>query len=104
MSVSEFVKRFKRFHIGLALQNELSLPFDKKKSHDAALVFSRYSVPISELLSASFAKEWLLIKRNSFVYVFKVFQVIVYIYFSATKGRSESGTFLMFLLNSSSST
>lgn len=74
-SVSEFAARFKRFHVGLRLENELSVPFDKNKSHRAALVFDKYSVPKMELLRANFAKEWLLTKRNAFVYVFKTVQV-----------------------------
>ena len=75
ISVSEFAEKFKKFHVGLHLENELSIPFDKSHNHRAALVFSKRSVPSSELLKASFAKEWLLIKRNSFVYVFKTVQV-----------------------------
>ncbi|XXG48128.1 hypothetical protein AAC387_Pa02g2653 [Persea americana] len=76
-SVSEFAVRFKRFHVGLRLENELSVPFDKNKSHRAALVFDKYSVPKMELLRANFAKEWLLTKRNAFVYVFKTVQIII---------------------------
>lgn len=75
ISVSEFAAQFKRFHVGLRLENELSVPFDKNKSHRAALVFDKYSVPKRELLRANFAKEWLLTKRNAFVYVFKTVQV-----------------------------
>ncbi|KAL2493147.1 ABC transporter G family member 36 [Abeliophyllum distichum] len=75
--VSEFAKRFKRFHVGLRLENELSVPYDKSRSHNAALVYKKYSVPKRELLKANFDKEWLLIKRNSFVYVFKSVQIII---------------------------
>ncbi|KAG6383670.1 hypothetical protein SASPL_156567 [Salvia splendens] len=75
--VSEFARRFKRFHAGLRLENELSVPYDKSRSHSAALVFKKYSVPMMELLKANFDKEWLLIKRNSFVYVFKTVQIFI---------------------------
>jgi hypothetical protein len=75
ISVPEFAQRFKRFHVGLQLENHLSLPFDKSRCHQAALVFSKHSVSTTELLKASFDKEWLLIKRNSFVYIFKTIQV-----------------------------
>nr|QVT92281.1 ABC transporter [Salvia miltiorrhiza] len=75
--VSEFATRFKRFHAGLRLENELSVPYDRARSHSAALVFKKYSVPILELLKANFDKEWLLIKRNSFVYVFKTVQIFI---------------------------
>ncbi|KAK3130632.1 hypothetical protein QOZ80_6BG0495930 [Eleusine coracana subsp. coracana] len=77
ISVPEFSQRFKRFHVGLQLENHLSLPFDKSRCHQAALVFSKHSVTTTELLKASFDKEWLLIKRNSFVYVFKTIQLII---------------------------
>ncbi|KAA8541752.1 hypothetical protein F0562_022904 [Nyssa sinensis] len=75
--VTEFVKRFKRFHVGLRLENELSVPYDKSRNHKAALVFKKYSVPKKELLKASFDKEWLLMKKNSFFYVFKTVQIII---------------------------
>nr|ASM90224.1 ABC-2 type transporter [Sesuvium portulacastrum] len=75
--VSEFAERFKRFHVGLRLDNELSVPYDKRQSHKAALVYNKYSVSHKELLKASFDKEWLLIKRNPFVYVFKAIQIMI---------------------------
>ncbi|KAG9444836.1 hypothetical protein H6P81_016176 [Aristolochia fimbriata] len=59
--------RFKRFHVGMRLGEEFSVPYDKSKSHKAALVFCKHVVPTMDLLRATFAKEWL-IKRNSFVY------------------------------------
>ncbi|KAL6876398.1 hypothetical protein ACP4OV_012970 [Aristida adscensionis] len=77
ISVTEFEQRFKRFHVGLQVENHLSVPFDKSRCHQAALVFSKQSVSTTELLKASFDKEWLLIKRNSFVYVFKTIQLII---------------------------
>ncbi|KAH6801487.1 ABC-2 and Plant PDR ABC-type transporter family protein [Perilla frutescens var. hirtella] len=82
--VSEFAKRFKRFHVGLRLENELSVPYDKTRSHNAALVFNKYSVPTMELLKANFDKEWLLIKRNSFVYIFKTVQIFIVAIITAT--------------------
>ncbi|GAB2293477.1 transcription factor [Dionaea muscipula] len=84
ISVPEFVNRFKRFHVGLRLENELSIPYDRALSHQAALVFDRYTAPYKELLKASFDKEWLLIKRNPFVYVFKVIQLIIVSFIAST--------------------
>ncbi|KAF4399195.1 hypothetical protein G4B88_022278 [Cannabis sativa] len=82
--VSEFASRFKRFHVGMRLENELSVPFDKERGHKAALVFEKYSVSKMELLKACFDKEWLLIKRNSFVYVFKSVQMVIVAFIAAT--------------------
>lgn len=61
----------------MGLENELSIPFDKSQGHRAALVFKKYSISKMELLKASWDKEWLLIKRNSFVYIFKTVQIII---------------------------
>ncbi|TXG46305.1 hypothetical protein EZV62_028185 [Acer yangbiense] len=75
--VPEFAARFKRFHVGMHLENELSVPYDKSRAHRAALVFKRFCVPKMDLLKACWDKEWMLIKRNSFVYVFKTVQIII---------------------------
>ncbi|KAL0354631.1 UNVERIFIED_CONTAM: ABC transporter G family member 36 [Sesamum radiatum] len=75
--VSEFAERFKHFHVGLHLQHKLSVPYEKDQSHKAALVYDKYLVPRRVLLKANFDKEWLLIKRNSFFYVFKTVQIII---------------------------
>lgn len=77
ISVTEFANRFKSFHIGMHLENQLSVPFDKSQGHRAAIVFKKYTVPKMELLKACWDKEWLLIKRNSFVYVSKTVQLII---------------------------
>ncbi|XP_021295062.1 ABC transporter G family member 35-like [Herrania umbratica] len=77
ITVTEFANRFKRFHVGMRLENELSVPFDKSRGHRAALAFQKYSVSKMELLKACWDKEWLLIKRNSFLYVFKTVQIVI---------------------------
>ncbi|KAL2516258.1 ABC transporter G family member 35 [Forsythia ovata] len=77
ITVTEFVSRFKVFHVGQQLENELIVPYDKTKSPKNALVFETYSIPKMELLKASIDKEWLLIKRNAFVYIFKAVQILI---------------------------
>ncbi|XP_057725255.1 ABC transporter G family member 29-like isoform X1 [Arachis stenosperma] len=84
VTVSEFANKFKNFHVGMQLQSELSVPYDKSKGHRAALVFKKYSVPKMKLLKACWDKECLLIKRNSFVYVFKTTQIVIVAVISAT--------------------
>jgi hypothetical protein len=73
--VKEFATAFKSFHTGRAIANELAVPFDKSKSHPAALTTTRYGVSGKELLKANIDREFLLMKRNSFVYIFRTFQV-----------------------------
>ncbi|CAI0423363.1 unnamed protein product [Linum tenue] len=77
VSVSDFVAHFKRFHVGMRQDNELSVPFDKSQGHKAALVYEKYTVPKLDLLKASWDKEWLLMQRNSVVYISKTIQMIV---------------------------
>ncbi|KAF7030619.1 hypothetical protein CFC21_042129 [Triticum aestivum] len=77
VSVPEFVLKFRKFHMGKSLKKQLSVPFNKRKIHKSALVFSDQSVSTSELLKTSFSKEWLLMQRNSFIYVFKIVQGII---------------------------
>ncbi|XP_020269449.1 ABC transporter G family member 36-like [Asparagus officinalis] len=75
--VIEFANAFESFHIGKDIKNELSVPYDKKKSHPAALKTSRYGVSMKELFKALFERELLLMKRNSFVYIFKATQLAI---------------------------
>nr|CAD1834199.1 unnamed protein product [Ananas comosus var. bracteatus] len=77
VSVTEFADAFWSFHVGRELRDELSTPFDKSKNHPAALTTSRYGVSKRELLRACMSREFLLMKRNSFVYIFKLFQLLL---------------------------
>ncbi|RWV80731.1 hypothetical protein GW17_00057943, partial [Ensete ventricosum] len=61
----------------VALGDELSVPFDKNKSHPAALTTTRYGVSNKEVLKANIDRELLLMKRNSFVYIFKATQLTI---------------------------
>ncbi|KAJ4707956.1 Pleiotropic drug resistance ABC transporter [Melia azedarach] len=76
VSVREFAEAFQSFHIGRKLGDELGTPFDKSKCHPAALTAKKYGASKKELLKACFSREYLLMKRNSFVYIFKMFQIL----------------------------
>lgn len=75
VSVDQFSQMFKASSIGRNLEDDLSRPYDKARSHSSALSFSKYSLSKWELFKACTARELLLMKRNSFVYVFKAGQV-----------------------------
>lgn len=75
VSVKEFAEAFQSFHIGQKLGDDLATPFDKSKSHPAALTKEKYGVSKKELIKACVSREYLLMKRNLFVYVFKMIQV-----------------------------
>ncbi|GMN71758.1 hypothetical protein TIFTF001_053445 [Ficus carica] len=75
VTVKEFADAFQSFHVGARLGDELATPFDRSKNHGAALTTRKYGAKKKELLEACFSREFLLMKRNSFVYIFKLTQV-----------------------------
>ncbi|XP_072974963.1 ABC transporter G family member 41-like isoform X2 [Typha angustifolia] len=75
ISVDKFSDKFKSYRIGQGLAKEVSKPYDKSQCHKNALSFSIYSLSMWELLKACVARELLLMKRNSFVYIFKATQL-----------------------------
>ncbi|KAL3646851.1 ABC transporter G member 39 [Castilleja foliolosa] len=77
ISVSEFTEAFNSFHIGQKLSDDLSVPYDKSKVHRSALVKEKYGISNWELFRSCFSREWLLMKRNSFVYIFKTTQITI---------------------------
>lgn len=77
VKVKEFAEAFQSFHAGRKIGDELAIPFDKSKSHPAALSTEKYGVGKKELLKACISREYLLMQRNSFVYIFKLSQLII---------------------------
>ncbi|KAL7184870.1 hypothetical protein ACSBR2_026922 [Camellia fascicularis] len=100
ISVPEFVQRFHSLDIGQKLYDELGTPYDKNKAHPAALVTKKYGISNKDLFKACLAREWLLMKRNSFLYIFKTTQItimsiIAFTVFFRTKmksGQLEDGS------------
>lgn len=77
VSVAEFVDHFSSFHVGQRVFDELAIPYDKSGTHPAALVTQKYGISNMELFKACLAREWLLMKRNSFLYIFKTTQITI---------------------------
>ncbi|XP_041993380.1 pleiotropic drug resistance protein 1-like isoform X2 [Salvia splendens] len=75
VAVSEFAEAFQSYVVGRRVGDELAVPFDKTKSHPAALTTEKYGIGKKELLKACAEREYLLMKRNSFVFYFKIFQL-----------------------------
>ncbi|KAH9623955.1 hypothetical protein KSS87_012299 [Heliosperma pusillum] len=77
VSVSEFVQHFASFRVGRRLMMDLGIPYDKSKAHADALVKDKFVISNWKLLIACFSREWLLMKRNSFLYIFKSIQITI---------------------------
>ncbi|KAK2655148.1 hypothetical protein Ddye_008200 [Dipteronia dyeriana] len=77
VSVSDFGQGFSSFHTGQQISSELRIPYDKSKAHPAALVIEKYGISNWELFKAAFAREWLLMKRSGFIFIFKSVQITI---------------------------
>ncbi|GLJ45897.1 hypothetical protein SUGI_0966190 [Cryptomeria japonica] len=75
VSVKEFAQAFKRFHEGEKLSQELSIPFDKSQCHPGALTKEKYGLSKGDLFKACFDRQFILMKKNSGVHIFKLFQI-----------------------------
>eukprot|EP01018_Ginkgo_biloba_P026506 Gb_37007 [translate_table: standard] len=73
--VKEFADAFQSFRVGAEMSAELSTPFDKSKSHPAALTTEKYGLSKKELFKACFDREVLMMKRSAFIYIFRIFQI-----------------------------
>ncbi|XP_052182366.1 ABC transporter G family member 32-like isoform X2 [Diospyros lotus] len=74
--VVKFAEAFRSYRAGKNLSEELNIPFDRRYCHPAALSTSRYGTRRQELLKINFNWQLLLMKRNSFIYVFKFIQLL----------------------------
>ncbi|KAF5456683.1 hypothetical protein F2P56_026134 [Juglans regia] len=84
VTVKDFAKAFRSFHIGCKLDDELATPFNKSKGHPAVLTANKYGVSKKELLRACVWREFLLMKRNSFVYIFKISNLTILAFITMT--------------------
>jgi hypothetical protein len=75
VTAKEFADAFESYHVGISLCNELATEFDKSKSHPSALTTKKYGIGKWELFKACLSREYLLMKRNSLYYIFKLCQV-----------------------------
>ncbi|XP_019439503.1 PREDICTED: ABC transporter G family member 32 [Lupinus angustifolius] len=75
--VGKFAEAFSLYREGKNLSEELHIPFDKRYNHPAALATCTYGSKRLELLKTNFQWQKLLMKRNSFIYVFKFVQLLL---------------------------
>ncbi|CAH8313801.1 unnamed protein product [Eruca vesicaria subsp. sativa] len=84
VSVDMLVKKFKDMSVGKKIEDALSKPYDRSKSHKDALSFSVYSLPNWEMFIACISREFLLMKRNYFLYIFKTGQLVMAAFITMT--------------------
>ncbi|CAO2840837.1 unnamed protein product [Amaranthus hypochondriacus] len=75
MTTEKIAIAFRGSQFGKNIKDTLSISYDKSRSHPFALSRSMFAVPKWELFKACFSREVLLIRRHSFLYIFRTFQV-----------------------------
>ncbi|KAK7275991.1 hypothetical protein RIF29_17120 [Crotalaria pallida] len=73
--VSEIAEAFRNSRFGRYMESVQAQPYDKTKGHPSALAKTEYAVSKWEIFKACFEREVLLIKRHSFLYIFRTCQV-----------------------------
>lgn len=74
VSAKEFAERFRSFHVGAELGNDLVFPFDKSKGHPLALTTKKCGASKKEIFKSCLSREYLLMKRTSFIFIFQIIQ------------------------------
>ncbi|KAG5122607.1 hypothetical protein JHK84_040947 [Glycine max] len=75
VSVAEIARAFRNSKFGRYMESLQTHPYDKSECHDLALARTKYAVATWEVVKACFQREVLLIKRHSFLYIFRTCQV-----------------------------
>ncbi|MCD7449972.1 drug-responsive transcription factor pdr3 [Datura stramonium] len=77
VSVDTLSRKFKESPCRKKLNEELSVAYEKSRCHRNSITFRDYSLPKWELFRACMSREFLLMKRNSFIYIFKTVQLVI---------------------------
>lgn len=78
LTVEKFSEAFHAFHVGQIIPKALEIPFEKKQSLSPALTSSKYGVSKRQLVNAISAREVLLMRRNSSLYIVNFVHVSSY--------------------------
>ncbi|KAG9445118.1 hypothetical protein H6P81_016458 [Aristolochia fimbriata] len=77
VTVDKFVESFHSYSLGRQMEEELQEPFSQTRPDSPTLSQEVYQLSRWKLLKACFSREVLLIKRNSPMHIFKIFQISV---------------------------
>ncbi|KAK3118104.1 hypothetical protein QOZ80_9BG0694280 [Eleusine coracana subsp. coracana] len=83
-TVEQFSDAFDRFHAGQTIRKILDVPFDQNVSSIAALTTSMYGVRKMESFQAVFAREAMLMRRNTSRYIVGFAQITVKAFIALT--------------------
>ncbi|KAK9816709.1 hypothetical protein WJX72_004056 [[Myrmecia] bisecta] len=73
--VQRFADAYQESQAGQANRAALRAPYDKQQCYGDALVRTKYALPAFKAFKACLSRDWILIKRHGFLYVFRTCQV-----------------------------
>ncbi|CAI5503077.1 unnamed protein product [Closterium sp. Naga37s-1] len=76
MAAGDMAAAFRHSALGKQRQAELATPFKPTDSSTSALETAPYALSPTQMLTAVFAREWLLMRRNALLYMALIMQVI----------------------------
>ncbi|CAI5977492.1 unnamed protein product [Closterium sp. NIES-64] len=76
MAAGDMAAAFRHSTLGKQRQAELATPFQPTESSTSALETAPYALSPTQMLTAVFAREWLLMRRNALLYMALIMQVI----------------------------
>ncbi|CAI5476815.1 unnamed protein product [Closterium sp. Yama58-4] len=76
MAAGDMAAAFRHSALGKQRQAELATPFQPTDSSTSALETAPYALSPTQMLTAVFAREWLLMRRNALLYMALIMQVI----------------------------
>ncbi|KAI3676032.1 hypothetical protein L1987_85628 [Smallanthus sonchifolius] len=77
VSVHTLSQKFKESYLGKEINDDISKPFMRLQNHENAICFHMYSLSNWALFRTCMSREILLMKRNSFLYIYKTVQLII---------------------------
>ncbi|KAL7583190.1 hypothetical protein Lser_V15G44910 [Lactuca serriola] len=84
ISIENLSTRFKECYLAKEVNEDISKPFTRLQSHENAISFDVYSLSKWALFRACMSREILLMKRNSFIYIFKLVQLVIIAFITMT--------------------
>ncbi|KAL3696501.1 hypothetical protein R1sor_010577 [Riccia sorocarpa] len=73
--VAQLARSFQEHQLGRNVKEYLAVPFDADSGHSCALVTDDFALGHWDMFKACFSREFLLMRRNSFLYIFRTCQV-----------------------------
>ncbi|CAH9101226.1 unnamed protein product [Cuscuta europaea] len=99
VKAKEFAEAYQSFHVGRKMAHGISVQSNITKSHSAALSNDKFGIGKKQLLKVCKEREYMLMHRNSFAYIFKIIQAVQTVLVKAFGEPDGSSLFQIYCSN-----